>query len=1060
VRIAQEPTTVVRPWPTAAALDLAARASNAAEQIRVVEELRLDDTLKLPETLTSFEAWKLRRQARGLADTRPVEALAQTLAAYRRWQRQPGGLGVSGRELLADVHAAWLPTYSAALEGFDPGADPVVEGRQARRRLLARACAPFCQLLRRELARASDSATAATGRPLIGEAVVPAFEDHLIDRFELALAWAVQTDQHVTFDRLGIAADDATADDHRRYFERAYADADAHHAFHLRFPVLARWLATVTRLLCDSGARLVRRLTRDAEELGAELFGAEIVAFTSVELGKSDYHAGGSSVAIVDVVLESGPGSLVYKPRCLASERAVQDLLGRLADDGVIGFARRRVLTKDGYGYEERIPQDRNGVATQAEAARIYEELGGLLGVFYVLGGSDLHYENIIVADGHAHVCDCETALGVALPGQGPAPGTVVDSVYRTGLLDWPLPRTAEIVRSLSGYAGGDAYELPFPVPRLREGTGLAVEYTTGVRVDRGAPNRVRLGGKLIEPRDYEPAIAEGFCKVHDWFRRTSPSIGTLFGDTDVRLVARSTEVYSQLLLSTRHPRCLMDPLEVDLVFARLGEAPLRWDEHGQAAAAEARSLWQLDVPTFAVGATRTDLTHDRTASVSVELERYPLALAFERIAGLTADDRRRQLGYLSASLSSAEVHSSTFVATALEHAQVVGEELCRLLEDPARRLRWTYRSTGAESHHVEGTLYYGSAGVALFLAHLDAIQPQDRVRQAARTALTHSLSCPGHGIGAFDGLAGQIYVLLHLHRLWQDPALLTCAIERSRQLDAMIAADRAFDVLSGSAGVIPVMLALNDACGVGLETAHRCARHLLRHADRGSAGGLSWPLPDRDHAAANLTGFAHGAAGIGWALIALGAAVGRDEYVHSGRQAFAYERRFFDDERQDWYDLRASVAQMTSGRRHFANAWCNGAPGIGLSRLASWVTLGGDDESLMRETYLALSSTLRRFPQAGNDTLCHGRSGNAELLLRFARERDEPAFQVEANMHAQAHWRRVARTPEWPRAEEGHQPLAGLMVGIAGVGMHFLRLAHPDRVPSPLLLDPPQPAA
>jgi lantibiotic modifying enzyme len=113
-----------------------------------------------------------------------------------------------------------------------------------------------------------------------------------------------------------------------------------------------------------------------------------------------------------------------------------------------------------------------------------------------------------------------------------------------------------------------------------------------------------------------------------------------------------------------------------------------------------------------------------------------------------------------------------------------------------------------------------------------------------------------------------------------------------------------------------------------------------------------------------------------------------------------------------------------------------------------------------MRETYLALSATLRGFPHAGNDTLCHGRSGNAELLLRFALARGEPAFQLEANTHAQAHWRRVATTPAWPRTDEGHEPLAGLMVGIAGVGMHFLRLAHPDRVPSPLLLDPPQPAA
>jgi lantibiotic modifying enzyme len=488
-----------------------------------------------------------------------------------------------------------------------------------------------------------------------------------------------------------------------------------------------------------------------------------------------------------------------------------------------------------------------------------------------------------------------------------------------------------------------------------------------------------------------------------------------------------------------------MDPLEVDLVFARLGEAPLAWDEHGQTAAAEARSLWQLDVPTFTVQATGTELLHDHALPVDVSLDRSPLAGALDRIAGLSAEDRDRQVGYIRASLSHAEVCSPTFVATAVEYAHVVGEELCRLLEEPSRLARWTYRANDSEG--IEGTLYYGSAGVALFLGYLDAVQPAERVRNAAHSALTHALAHPPDGPGAFDGLAGQVYVLLHLYGLWGDTELLAAAVERSRKLDTMISEERAFDVLSGSAGVIAVMLALDAACGVGLDTADQSARHLLQHATPAGAG-LTWGT--------NLTGFAHGAAGIGWSLIALGVATGRDEYVDAGRRAFAYERMHFDDAQEDWYDLRASVAGMNGGRRHYANAWCNGAPGIGLSRLASLKALGDGEDGLVQETYLALSSTLRNFAGVGNDTLCHGRSGNAELLLRFARERNEPAFQLEANMHAQSQWRRLASTPDWPRAEDGRQPLTGLMVGIAGIAMHFLRLAHPDRVPSPLMIDPP----
>jgi len=99
----------------------------------------------------------------------------------------------------------------------------------------------------------------------------------------------------------------------------------------------------------------------------------------------------------------------------------------------------------------------------------------------------------------------------------------------------------------------------------------------------------------------------------------------------------------------------------------------------------------------------------------------------------------------------------------------------------------------------------------------------------------------------------------------------------------------------------------------------------------------------------------------------------------------------------------------------------------------------------------------MRSFSSIGNDTLCHGRSGNAELLLRFATVLGEPGFQLEANSHAQAHFRRLATMPDWPRMEGGREALSGLMAGTAGTGMHFLRLAHPERIPSPLLLDPPQ---
>jgi type 2 lantibiotic biosynthesis protein LanM len=1059
--------------------EIASRASNLAEQIRIVEALPPRHRVATSDgELTGVDVWRLQRLARKLAHrsaershrgrggpgTSPCpEELERILRINRLLQLRSGRLSPAERRVLEEVHAAWLPTYSAALGGFDPLVPRTAgAGRSDEpggRRRLALACAPFLRYLRCELEAAAGAANRRAGRELVLPAIVDAFEEHLIDRFELSLAWAVEVDRNVARARRGVEGH-RPDDDGEGYYEARFRDAASYHRFYVRFPVLGRWLAAITRELRDNGQSLIGALCRDVEAIGRQIFGEPVVRFTSLELGKSDYHAGGRSVGVVGVALASGPDAFVYKPRSLDAEVAVQRLLERLTAHDVIGFAPHRVIARDGYGYEQRIPSDRNHVRSREEAARVYEEIGGFLGIFHVLGGSDLHYENVMVANGRAFVCDCETVLRVAPPGQEPAAGTVLDSVYRTGLLEWPLPPTADIVLRLSGCEGGQSYEIPFALPRLQEGPEVAVRHETGIRVEQDAPNRIYLDGSVLEPKDFRDAILRGFSRVHEWFQHhpalATPWIRELFADTRVRFVARSTQIYAQLLIGARHPQCLMQPLEVDLVFRRLNEAPHPWDRSGLASAGEAGSLWQLDVPIFSVPAAGTDLLHDHATPVAVEIERSPLQVAADRIRSLSADDRLRQVEYVSASLSLAEVHSASFGATALEYARLVGEALHhRLLEEPMERPGWFSRAPDADVEPVEGSLYYGSAGIALFLAYLDSIDPDERLRWAAERAVAHTLGCAPGGIGAFQGLAGLAYLLAHLHRLWGGSRWLDLAVGASRQLDGMIEQDRAFDVLSGSAGVIPVMLGLAGVSGEGLDTAHRCARHLLEHAE-GAEPGLSWPPERRAEAVANFTGFAHGAAGIGWALIALGASTSREDYLEAGRRAFAYEASHFDQQQQDWHDLRSSVLDMAGGRPHFGNAWCNGAAGIGLSRLASWAALGKNDDDLLKEAYLALSATLRNFMSLGNDTLCHGRSGNAELFLQFARLKGEPAFQLEANVQAQAQWRQLAVTPGWPEADGSHRTMPGLMVGIAGIGMHFLRLAHPDRVPSPLLLDPP----
>lgn len=132
--------------------------------------------------------------------------------------------------------------------------------------------------------------------------------------------------------------------------------------------------------------------------------------------------------------------------------------------------------------------------------------------------------------------------------------------------------------------------------------------------------------------------------------------------------------------------------------------------------------------------------------------------------------------------------------------------------------------------------------------------------------------------------------------------------------------------------------------------------------------------------------------------------------------------------------------------------AWCHGAAGIGLSRLAMrsdpGVTAGHE------EIATAVGATLTR-GFGDNHCLCHGDLGNLDLLLQAGQVLGHQAWAEAAEQHTlrildeveQSGWRcGITRPVDVP----------GLMTGLAGIGYGMLRLAHPRAVPPVTTLHAP----
>jgi type 2 lantibiotic biosynthesis protein LanM len=395
-----------------------------------------------------------------------------------------------------------------------------------------------------------------------------------------------------------------------------------------------------------------------------------------------------------------------------------------------------------------------------------------------------------------------------------------------------------------------------------------------------------------------------------------------------------------------------------------------------------------------------------------------------------------------------------------LDAAAGIGRRLRELASERGDDVVWSsVEPLGTQSWQmvdVGDDLYAGRSGIALFLAHLaNETGDLELERLARRIAQTLGVSDghrPSASIGAYSGTSGVVYALTHLGALWNDTALLRRAATLVDDLVPSIDTDGRHDILGGKAGCILALLACETVLEPSaiLQAAIAAGDHLVRSAER-QARGVAWTIAGQDQP---LTGFAHGAAGIGCALAALWRRTRREPYRTYAIDAFEYERHVFSERHQNWPDFRKDRTVPEGGGHGYGAFWCYGAAGIGLSRVLAARCLDADD--LSRETRIAARTVLAH-GECWNHSLCHGEFGNAEILKLCASALADPDLLYQADRRERAAVASVlANGPVCGVDRDVDFESPGLMCGIAGVGYGLLRIARPGSLPSLLCLDAP----
>ena len=834
-----------------------------------------------------------------------------------------------------------------------------------------------------------------------------------------------------------------------------------------RYPVLTPRLTKVLDQQRHAIVTMLSRLAADREALSL-FVGAELGELRSLYLGEGDVHEGGQSVAR----LTFAGGTVMYKPRSLRVDAVLDHFLDTVLHDDPSRIRVPPVLDRGDYGWSRHV--DHVHCTDDTQLAIFYRNIGHWLAVMRLLGGTDIHYENLIASSTIPYVVDVESLFVTEIPLPPSQKGEAVDlaqalirsSVLRTGLVPFRAP-----VLGLDGVDISAIGALQGEQPKIR----------VPEIVDAGTTDaRVGLVSVEIESGKNHPCtnpdisrfwedIVTGFRTMTDVLaeRHRDGALAPLleaFVGCRIRRIRRPTQAYVEVMRMLWHPASLHDESAAierarDLLTRNAAVSPVAPSDPA-IIASEIDDMRHGDVPVFAnvLDESQRDEVFHAWLDMRIDLEELTIrgALVTAHLNVRLNDDKRSPYD-----LSARNAHAGDLDRRRRSMARETLEQLLRLsvrgddgtmtwISPILGRGGWTMRT-------LQPNLYVGLGGIAIALAGYAEEMRQGRLDEVDGTmeALHGVLRIlraaedtdEAEAIGGFIGLGSQLQTWLTLDHLHPGEDFLARAVAQATLMERWdIEDERVLDILEGVGGAIVPLLNLADVTGASrwLALAGRAGRH-LEAAAIVDERGARWPASIFDEP---IGGFAHGATGTGWALTRLGLsdagdADDRHRWLNLAERAFDFEESLFDMKAGNWIDVR----KPDSG--DFANTWCHGSVGIGLAAC----------DLYDRTRHPRHLDTLRRAVRAAADggwghshTLCHGDLSTWELLTRAARL--DPSLVPNTGLPAAAI---VLSSIEehgivGGLARDAFTP--GLMSGVSGSILQLARMHPACRMPSPLLME------
>lgn len=813
---------------------------------------------------------------------------------------------------------------------------------------------------------------------------------------------------------------------------------------HDAYPILEAKITNIFQSWTQNTNKILNRWQKDKAEIAQVLFKtADIGDIEDLSSQKGDEHQNGEQSLIFNL---SCGRKICYKPRCLKIEKSFYDFAAQLGFDELYQVS---YVVKDSYGWMEYIPHTSCTETSQLET--YYFRSGLLLSLLYILEAEDIHHENVIAFGDQPVIIDLETLFHHR-----------DDSVS-----DKNKTQTSKQLE-LGNHTVLKTHFIPqyFNMDAEQEMAAIFPVYDKEVPIKNSIP---LYNNSPIPVNEYIEQFIEGFSQGYRRILANKKQLsGTesplkLFESCTARYISRSTHIYVRLIKASQH---LSQQKSLDKANNLFDKLAIDADDRGFLKTlinAEKKSLLAGEIPRFTHKlSSKSILIHNKTISSSY-FSHSGLELCQDKLKHISEKDLLGQINIIRYSFNLIKP-KHTFPVFNLnnnddcktvfaEHAKSIGIFIIQQHIEHLNGGIWpVYKTNGFGQTCLDPTnnsFYNGSIGIHLFIAHLQNIFPEVIAREAlisnSQILMLQAINKKDNNIG-MSGSGGTLYVLNHLIHLW--PEVKWPEQYANKIVDSLnMLKTEEHDIISGSAGAILALLSFyqqskqQSTIDVAINLGHKLSNYCKDLVD----------MDTNNANQANLSGFAHGIAGIGYALIKLADVTNIKKFETVGLSVLETESKEFCDEINNWPDKR--FESNSQQNQEAMSAWCHGAIGISLSRLKLQKILNQRTPEFINQD-IDRGLSLIRQKNLQEDCLCHGNFGNYELNLS-AIELEKTTDVHFSELYSLIKQRMQSITDKGVNHPK-QVPMINLafMTGWSGLGYQLLRFAYPEKIPNILLLD------